>query len=161
MKGNRNIVKRILLCPPAGVGFFLLTSLARLLGGLISGARPVVNWVTDPSQLPMPVTLIALLLFILLGGWEEALVISGGCALGAALGGFANNLPVDYSNGWPMNVPGGYLNGGMTELVVGVWSVLLAAAVQLLLSLLRRRKEKKEASAGPKDGSGRGKGEAC
>ena len=152
MKGKRNIVKRILLCPPAGVGFFLLTSLARLLGGLISGARPVVNWVTDPSQLPMPVTLIALLLFILLGGWEGALVIGGG---------FANNLPVDYSNGWPMNVPGGYLNGGMTELVVGIWSVLLAAAVQLLLSLLRRRKEKKEASAGPKDGSGRGKGEAC
>ena len=161
MKGNLNIVKRLLLCPPAGIGFFLLTSLARLLGGLIAGASPVVNWVTDPTQMPMPVTLIALLLFILLGGWEGALVIGGGCALGAVLGGFANNLPVDYSNGWPMNYPGGYLNGGMTELVVGFWSILLAAAVQLLLSLLRRRKEKKEASAGPKDGPGQGRGGTC
>lgn len=156
MNGNYNIVKRLLLCPPAGIGFFLLTCLARLLGGLIAGARPVINWVTDPTQMPMPVTLIFFLLFLLLGGWEGALVIGGSCTLGALLGGYANNLPVDYSNGWPMNYPGGYLNGGMTELVIGFWSILLAAAVQLLLFLLRKWKEKKEAAAGPPDSPGKG-----
>ena len=155
MNGSHNIVKRLLLCPPAGIGFFLLTCLFRLLGGLIAGARPAVNWVTDPTQMPMPVTLIAFLLFLLLGGWQGSLVIGGSCALGALLGGYANNLPVDYSNGWPMNYPGGYLNGGMTELVIGFWSILLAAVVQLLLFLLRKRREKKEASAGPKDGPAR------
>ena len=134
--------KRILLCLLAGIGFYILTALVRLLGGLIAGAHPVINWLMPFDQPPMPITLIAVMLLALLGAWIGVLVMAVGCAVGAALGGFAVNLPVDYSNGWPMNYHGGYLDGIAIELAFGIGAILLAAAVQLLVNQLRRKKEK-------------------
>ena len=134
--------KRVLFCLMTGAGFSLLTALARLLGGLISGTRPVINWLMPLTQPPMSVTLAAVMLLALLGAWTGVLIMGAGCAIGAAAGGFAANLPVDYSNGWPTNYPGGYLDGITLELAIGISAILLAIAVQLLANLLRRRKER-------------------
>ena len=136
-----NAGKRVLLCLLTGIGFFLLTALARLLGGLITGNRPVVNWLLAPTQLPMSVTLAAVMLLALLGARTGVLVMGAVCAVGAGAGGFAANLPVDCSNGWPMNYPGGYLDGVTLELAFGIGAILLAIGVQLLVNRLRRRKE--------------------
>lgn len=155
MNGTQNLGKRVLLCPLAGIGYLLLTSLARYLGGLAAGARPVVNWFMPFDQLPMPVTLIAFVLLAVLGCWAGMLVQGVGCTLAAAVGGYAVNLPVDYSNGWPKNCPGGYLNGGMIELVFGIGSILLAATVELLVRFILRRREEKAVSAMPMTGIGR------
>ena len=141
MNWYANAGKRVLLSLLTGVGFFLLTALARLLGGLITGNRPVINWLLPLTQLPMSATLAAVLLLALLGARTGVLVMGAGCAVGAAAGGFAANLPVDYSNGWPMNYPGGYLDGITLELAVGIGTILLAIGVQLLVNLLRRRRE--------------------
>lgn len=141
MNWYANAGKRVLLSLLTGVGFFLLTALARLLGGLITGNRPVINWLLPLTQLPMSATLAAVLLLALFGARTGVLVMGAGCAVGAAAGGFAANLPVDYSNGWPMNYPGGYLDGITIELAVGIGTILLAIGVQLLVNLLRRRRE--------------------
>ena len=142
-----NIVPRVLLCPLAGIGFLVLTSLARLLGGLLTETRPIINWIMIPNQLPMPVTVIVFMLLVVIGRRESIFIMGAGCSLGAVLGGWANNLPVDYSNGWPMNYRGGYVDGGMLELVIAVASILLAAAVSLLVLWLRRHKEKRNSAA--------------
>ena len=135
-----NIVPRLLLCPLAGIGFLIVTSLARLLGGLFTETRPVINWITMPNQLPMPVTLIAFLFLIVIGSKVGILVTGAGCTIGAILGGWANNLPVDYTNGWTINYRGNYIDGGMVELVAGFGSIFLAAVVQFLIYWLRRDK---------------------
>ena len=140
MSGSAKTGKRILLCVLTGIGFILVTSLARLLGGLISGARPVVNWLMPFDQPPMPATLIAAMLLALLRAWAGVTVMGSCCTVGAVLGGYAVNLPVDYSHGWPENYPGGYLDGVSMEIAIGIGAILLAIAVQLLVNLLRRRK---------------------
>ncbi len=148
MLKSHYIVPRLLLCPLAGIGFWLATSLARLLGGLLSAAHPV-NWITDPIQMPMPVTLIVFLLLLLIGSVVGMAVMGAGCTIGAFVGGWACNLPVDYSHGYPLNYRGGYVNGGMAELVIGAASILLAILVPLLISALRKWREK----AAPSEGS--------
>ena len=139
MKAN-SIVPRLLLCPLAGIVFLLVTSLTRLLGGLFTETRPVINWITMPDQLPMPVTLIVFLFLLVIGSKAGMLVMGVGCTIGAIVGGWAINLPADYSSGWPMNYRGRYIDGAMVELAVGLGSVLLAAAVQLLITWLRRKR---------------------
>ena len=76
-------------------------------------------------------------------------VMGAGCTIGAFVGGWACNLPVDYSHGYPLNYRGGYVNGGMAELVIGAASILLAILVPLLISALRKWREK----AAPAEGS--------
>ena len=140
MLKSHYIVPRLLLCPLAGIGFWLATSLARLLGGLLSAAHPV-NWITDPTQMPMPVTLIVFLLLLLIGSVVGMAVMGAGCTIGAFVGGWACNLP--------LNCRGGYVNGRMAELVIGAVSILLAILVPLLISALRKWREK----AAPAEGS--------
>ncbi len=135
-----NIVPRLLLCPLAGIGFLIVTSLARLLGGLITETRPVINWITMPGQLPMPVTLIVFLFLLVIGSKAGMLVAGAGCTVGAILGGWAINLPADYSSGWPVNYRGRYIDGGMVELAAGLSSVLLAVLVHFLICWLRRKR---------------------
>ncbi len=143
MMRSHSVVGRLLFCPLAGFGFILVTSLARLLGGRIVTEHPV-NWFEGLTQLPMPVTLIVFLFFLVIGSWAGMLVLGAGCTVGAMVAGWASNLPVDYSHGYPLNYRGGYVNSGMTELVIGMASILLAVLVTLVIAWLQKRKEKED-----------------
>ena len=141
MRKSLSIGHRILLLLPAAIAFWLLTSLARLLGGRLSAVHPV-NWVTDPTQLPMPATLIVFLIFLVIGSWIGTAIMGTGCTLGAAISGWAGNLPVDYSHGYPLNYRGSYINSGMVELAFAMGSILLAILITLAVSGFRKWKER-------------------
>jgi hypothetical protein len=161
MNMERNTAKHILLCLLAGFGFLMLVSEARALGGAAAGLpwgfdpaallRPG-SWIAPLTQLPMPLTLIVFLLFALFRGRAGALVMAVGCLLGAFFGGWVSGWPVDYSHGYPLNYGGGYVSGGMLELMAGLGSILLAAGVQFVLLQFWRGKEKKNSAVEAADG---------
>ena len=92
----------------------------------------------------MPITLVAAILFAFFKGRAGLLILGTGGFLGALVRGWVSTLPVDFSAGYPINLPSGYIDGGMVELVIWLLSIATAVIVQLAVSFVRRLRAQKQ-----------------